>query len=74
MFLPGEPGRRLVLRLLGWVRNRRLRLFAIYCMSLVAAIGGAFGVTAIKPSPDHSFGFLGRSCCHIIFAGRHKRA
>src|SRR5438128_11565531 len=31
-------------------------------------------VTAIKPSPDHSFELFRRSCGHIIFAGRHKRA
>ncbi len=48
MFLPGEPGRRLVLRLLGWVRNRWLRLLAIYCMSLVAAIGGAFALRQLS--------------------------
>ena len=48
MFLPGEPGRRLVQRLLGWVRNRRLRLFAIYCVSLVAAIGGAFALRQLS--------------------------
>jgi hypothetical protein len=42
MFLPGEPGRRLVQLLFGWVRNPRLRLFAAYCVSLVAVIGGAF--------------------------------
>ena len=45
---------------------------------LLHVIGGrdrrGLRVTAIKPSPDHSFGFLGRSCCHLIFAGRHKRA
>jgi len=44
MFLPGEPGRRLVQRLLAVVRNRRLRLFAIYCVSLVAAIGESLHV------------------------------
>ena len=48
MFLPGEPGRRLVLRLFGWVRNRRLRLFAAYCVSLVAVIGGAFALRQLS--------------------------
>src|SRR5438128_11565532 len=48
MFLPGEPGRRLAQLLLGWVRNRRLRLFATYCVSLVAAIGGAFALRQLS--------------------------
>src|SRR5207245_2853670 len=28
--------------------------------------------TSVKPSPDHSFELFGRSCSHLIFAGRHK--
>src|SRR6266568_4803541 len=48
MFLPGAPGRRLARLLLGWIRNQRLRLFAIYCVSLVAAIGGAFALRQLS--------------------------
>jgi len=47
MFLLREPGW-LVRRLFGWVRNRRLRLFATYCVSLVAAIGGAFALRQLS--------------------------
>jgi hypothetical protein len=48
MFLPGEPGARLARLFFGWVRNRRLRLFAIYCVSLVAAVGGAFALRQLS--------------------------
>jgi hypothetical protein len=48
MFLPGEPGARLVRMLFGWVRIRRLRLFAIYCLSLVVAIIGAFALRQLS--------------------------
>jgi len=48
MFLPGGPGRWLARMLFGWVRNRRLRLFTIYCVSLVAAIGGAFALRQLS--------------------------
>jgi hypothetical protein len=48
MFLPGEPGARLTRLFFGWVRNRRLRLFAIYCVSLVAAVGGAFALRQLS--------------------------
>jgi hypothetical protein len=48
MFLPGEPGARLAPLFFGWVRNRRLRLFAIYCVSLMAAIGGAFALRQLS--------------------------
>jgi protein-S-isoprenylcysteine O-methyltransferase Ste14 len=44
MFLPAEPGGRLARLLFGWIPRRRLRLFAIYCLSLVASIGGAFAL------------------------------
>jgi protein-S-isoprenylcysteine O-methyltransferase Ste14 len=40
MFLPGEPGGRLVRRLFGWIRGHRARL--VYCLSLTGAIGAAF--------------------------------
>jgi len=42
MFLPGEPGGRLVRRLLGWIRGHRARLLVLYCLSLTGAIGAAF--------------------------------
>jgi hypothetical protein len=48
MFLPGEPGARLGHMLFGWVRSRRLRLFAIYCLSLVVAITGAFALRQLS--------------------------
>ena len=42
MFLPGEPGGRLVRRLFGWIRGHRARLLVLYCLSLTGAIGAAF--------------------------------
>jgi protein-S-isoprenylcysteine O-methyltransferase Ste14 len=42
MFLPGEPGGRLVRRLFGWIRGHRARLLAFYWLSLAGAIGAAF--------------------------------
>jgi protein-S-isoprenylcysteine O-methyltransferase Ste14 len=48
MFLPGEPGARLARLSFGWVRNRRFRLFTIYCVSLVAAVGGAFALRQLS--------------------------
>jgi protein-S-isoprenylcysteine O-methyltransferase Ste14 len=42
MFLPGEPGGRLQQWLFGWIRRHRIRLFAIYGLSLAGAIGAAF--------------------------------
>jgi phospholipid methyltransferase len=47
-FLPGEPGRRLAQLLFGGARNRRLRLFAIYCVSLVTAIGAALALRQLS--------------------------
>lgn len=48
MFLPGDPGGRLARLLFGWARNRRLRLFAIYCVSLAAAVGAAFALRQLS--------------------------
>ena len=42
MFLPSEPGGRLVRRLFGWIRGHRARLLILYCLSLTGAIGAAF--------------------------------
>jgi protein-S-isoprenylcysteine O-methyltransferase Ste14 len=48
MFIPGEPGRRLALLVFGWISGRRLRLFVAYCVSLVAAISGAFALRQLS--------------------------
>jgi hypothetical protein len=48
MFIPGEPGRRLGQSFFGWISDRRLRLPIIYCVSLVAVIGGAFGLRQLS--------------------------
>jgi protein-S-isoprenylcysteine O-methyltransferase Ste14 len=48
MFLPGRPGARVARLFFGWARNRRLRLFAIYSVSLVAAVGGAFALRQLS--------------------------
>ena len=74
MFLPGEPGRRLVQRLLGWVRNRRLRLFAIYCVSLVAAIGGAFTLRQLSLHLITHLNSSGGVAAISFFAWRHNGA
>jgi len=42
MFLPGEPGGRLVRRLFGWIRGQRVRLLVLYGLSMAGAIGAAF--------------------------------
>jgi protein-S-isoprenylcysteine O-methyltransferase Ste14 len=42
MFIPGAPGKRLADLLFGWIRARKLRLFALYCLSLVGATVLAF--------------------------------
>jgi protein-S-isoprenylcysteine O-methyltransferase Ste14 len=47
MFLPGEPGGRLVRRLFGWIQGRRARLLVLYGLSLVGAIGAAFALRGL---------------------------
>src|SRR6266446_652705 len=47
MFLPGEPGGRLVRRLFGWIRGHRARLLVLYCLSVAGAIGAAFVLRAL---------------------------
>src|SRR5258708_33255656 len=42
MFLPGEPGGRLVRRLFGWILGHPARLLVVYGISLAGAIGAAF--------------------------------
>jgi len=42
MFLPGEPGGRLVRRLFGWIHGHPARLLVVYGISLAGAIGAAF--------------------------------
>lgn len=48
MFIPGEPGWRLTRLLFSWIPNRRLRLLVAYCVSLLAAIGGAFALRQLS--------------------------
>lgn len=48
MFIPGEPGWHLARLLFGWISGRRMRLFVIYCVSLVAAVCGAFALRQLS--------------------------
>ena len=48
MFIPGEPGWHLARLLFGWISGRRLKLFVIYFVSLVAAICGAFALRQLS--------------------------
>jgi protein-S-isoprenylcysteine O-methyltransferase Ste14 len=48
MFIPGTPGGHLSRLLFGWISGRRLRLFIIYCVSVVASIGGAFALRQLS--------------------------
>jgi len=48
MFIPGEPGQHLAQFLFGWIPGRRLRLSVTYCVSLAAAIGGAFALRQLS--------------------------
>jgi protein-S-isoprenylcysteine O-methyltransferase Ste14 len=48
MFIPGEPGRHLAQMLFGWISSQRLKLVVIYCVSLVAVVGGAFGLRQLS--------------------------
>lgn len=48
MFIPGELGRRSARLLFGWVSGHRLGIFVIYCVSLVAAMGGAFALRELS--------------------------
>lgn len=48
MFIPGEPGRRLADLLFGWIQQRKLRLFVLYCVSLVFAIVVAFALRNVS--------------------------
>lgn len=47
MFIPGEPGGRLAHLLFGWISERRLRLFVLYCASLVGAVAVAFSLRQV---------------------------
>ena len=48
MFMPGDPGGRLAQLLVGWISGRKLRLFVLYCMSLVGAVFLAFALRAVS--------------------------
>jgi len=48
MFLPGEPGGRLQVRLFGWIRNRRARMIVIYVVSIPIVIGAAFVLRGVS--------------------------
>jgi hypothetical protein len=48
MFIPGEPGRRLADLLFGRIRQRHLRLFVLYCVSLAGAIVVAFALRNVS--------------------------
>src|SRR5258706_629156 len=60
MFLPNEPGGRLVRRLFGWIRGHRARLLVLYTLSVAGAMGASsllreltFHMTPHLSLPDH---------------------
>ncbi len=72
MFLPGEPGGRLVRLLLGWIGNRRVRLLAVYALSLFVTIGAAFLLRSLTLELTTHFSRSDRKIAAISFGAVDK--
>lgn len=67
MFLPGEPGGHLVLRLFGWIRGGRTRLLVLYGLSVAGAISAAFVLREVTFKLTTHLSLSGRRIAAVSF-------